>query len=1737
MRTTRQVSILSCALPLLLLAACEDVGTELDGGVMPRTAEPGAPDLRLAEQALLASADWETVAVFTARVDTEGRTAVTTRAYGTDLPHRIDLTPMHDWIRVLGGEPTGVHLKVHSVHAGAADCALPALPLYEADPRVGCVVLSVVNKTGLDIPTFVLEAFPLKGEDLPSYDAPAGHEVPPSYLNAPIAQAPEDAPGPLWWFDREAPSTIALPLGGGPVAMGWRILAQREVCGNGVDDDGDGRPDENCRDVADGGACVTDLDCASGVCTADTCEADEGRWVTLGVYDLDWEAAKGGTTVLRSVPVEGWPASYLPADVKTVLTTHLIVDQVGLTPAECDLPMATPYDERGVACGAIRTALSTDAFRRTVLLEWIGGAGGPYEQPYQLEAPFDELPNATAGDAPDRAATWLSGQPTRPGGKSHVMSAPLLPVFEGGAGGSARFRVVAYDGPSSGPKEVTAPANPIAPGTDVVFPSACLDDRSRPEGATLSDAPEVYNVVAEFGQILAEIGWTPEYLTNEFVAQSYGEGSAFEYLVELFGVERLSEAFTASVVADMFSDPMEAAERMRQPEEAASWTMLLAPDPSGRFESYWGLRALAEHGALSDRAIEMSPEGQWNTTGPAGDVSFTYYEARVQLRRGADGQPIPGSVRSVPTPRHYVLPRGEYVVRQSQTLLRPYHGPMPGYCAANGARQPTRRGGAPEATRRAHSQPPNDRWGFPSLAFYGWEDVTLDACGSSIQFRQPTVQEPAGSWLAEHQLDDPEFAALPVCATRLRVVGRELKVSLSPLETYQSLMLAASDDVTIRGLRVRGDMDRLRLRHDALVRSPTELSLRWNPWDEGLGWNDMVESPGDPWSGGVRTPLGTANCLTREEFLDDLPAPSGIDVVSNDRVFVPSALRIADSHRVRLENVSSSGGWDGLVIGTNENLSCPGLRRDRDEPKLDAASASMSSGSVDWPDAAEEPVKSTQSFAANLLYSIDVHSMPEEERVGRYPESRWGIPGACDAINCTSTSISVVGGWFRGNGRNSVTYAHARRVALHGVHLYGAASAPQELLRTSPGAGLDAEPDYTRKSPRVRVLDSEGAEHTMVLSAGELNIVGAAIYGNRGTPVAAYSSSGRVDNVRIVDSVLVSSAETERSQFASGASVGLDYYSNLIIDQNGSFTHLWTDGGDGLFVDNTVVTGDDITFGWDVDSARPSYPTLSYVDTERNRRVTTGETAEALEADAREACEEAYDGPSPYPRCLDVMRDSPAFRPAQVQCDDRVFVLQTAQSNLLTTAFDTPWDVYSQRQPLRAVVGNSFTVLPTHQPDAPQTVNLWRGEQHVFNVDVFARNSFAVDTPGGDTTGLQDAVVSLGAPQSPAWASEEPSVDATWPGVTPAEMTFVRPSPGGSWSGNLNTEADWAAFACTENDDDYGPGILRLGEPFWSAENAAVRTAPVPSPVTHACINGLRRDRILGGCGDSERCGARESCVDDVCRPECDDSDDCPEPYQVCSGSGYCVGECISDRECDPGEACVAGDCIASSYCDGPGDDRCRIGGDACSVDEDGGDSCSVGDQCIAGRCEPACVTDAECGPDAVCHEGMCVRACDSRFDCAGDLTCIGGACVEAGEFCESAADCPIGMSCYGGGRCIALENLCPAENFVPDGDFTGDAEAVLWDERPGGENCWTDLEALAVRQSGSTSVAELYSERRTHLEGIASAHDGWWFPLAEMDRLGGSGVELDTLRPWLGDRDTVHPDFRVEFCGDAPRE
>lgn len=164
------------------------------------------------------------------------------------------------------------------------------------------------------------------------------------------------------------------------------------------------------------------------------------------------------------------------------------------------------------------------------------------------------------------------------------------------------------------------------------------------------------------------------------------------------------------------------------------------------------------------------------------------------------------------------------------------------------------------------------------------------------------------------------------------------------------------------------------------------------------------------------------------------------------------------------------------------------------------------------------------------------------------------------------------------------------------------------------------------------------------------------------------------------------------------------------------------------------------------------------------------------------------------------------------------------------------------------------------------------------------------------------------------------------------------------------------------------------------------------------------------------------------------DPEDCATPLLICDNA--CVdpevdeGHCgVCGNECELGDQCVEGECIAScadcdpfsEVCDA-GQCVCRAGLEFCGeeclplysdADNCGacGEGCIDGELCIDGEClAEACPAD-EC--DGICTDfgfdplncGACGRAC------LGDELCIDSAC-RAFEVIEGCGECPCPEQC-----------------------------------------------------------------------------------------------------------------------------
>ena len=1414
-----------------------------------------------------------------------------TRVQADDLPHDIVLDPMHDWIELLEGDPHGLHLTVQSTGMGANRCGLPDWPMYSTPP-VGCAVVTVANKTGLDVPGFVLEAFALKDDVLDTYDAPAGHMLAADTLLGPIAHSPGASPGPLWWIDPAAPTTVAFPVRDGVVRMGWRVLAQREACENGLDDDADGRVDEGCRAVPDGGSCALDLDCASGICRDLVCEENIGFWETLGVYALDWHTAKSSRPMLRSLPRELWPAGYIAAEPKEVVTTILGVARVADTPAKCDVPNAPPFTDDGVVCATLSPGVSTDAQRAPLFVEWIGGHSAvPAPEGLQQYQSFASLPAGESGGRPVQGHHWFAGVPRLRGGKSHVFPSPLTLNLLGSARGSAQFRVVRFVPATGSQKDVEVVANEIPPGPDTVVQDACLIDAA--------ERPDVYDVWREFDQILDEIGWTASYLTNEFVAQAYGESSPFEYLELAFSAAELERVFGAAFAASVdgsFTESMDerpelVREWLAESERSVLWARLLAPDPTGERDSYWGLRAVAEHGALSNRAIDQVDVGCFLTSMGTSDESFERY-ATCPARAGrtvapsapcdpaTSFEPMPGSSYDIgaacggppewvddsptecgdpdpasdlgayvciPEQRTYVLPHGTYVVRHERSAVvnRPYHGPMPGYCESVSsmsqddrielpARNAERleRGDVPLAEYlNAVVTPPNARWGWPQLTFYGWNNVALEACGSSLTFELATARLGPEFSVPEEVAISEGDVWVPVCIDQIKVTRAEslppnADVRLNPGVSYNSLAVLGSDDIAISNLRLAGDLGRVRFRYSGTGGGEPGL---YHPAEDGV-WNDFegrseqpygeiaprcLESGGDG-EEGIDASLAAYFALVDVDGAQRTALRHGGELfteysLTNNRVRMDPVLTVSDGSRIALNRVSTRNGWEGMQLGDNNATPfCPG-------PSGKVANQAVS-GNVVVDDAGTvdgSRINLAQPINGGLVpaFVYDIHTMPAMHNAGRYPRHRFSVPGICGALNCPVLELHVRGGWQSAHARNAVNVGNVRRALFDGTTFWAAGEGAEPGFRlTAPNAGIDFEPANTRNNIRVPLPSGSAA----VLKAGQLNFVGVRVFRNRGLPISVYSGWGRVEDVRFIDSYLAAEEEARTPGILNAMSFGTDFVGNVILGGNDERTTLWADGASGVFEDNWVFAEGELTFGG---NSACTTETLVVRDgpfpgTWESRPEASDENPYArsfalMLDDHDAACGGEYRGDSPYGRCRDVHACDPGPRGAVVEIAGEWVALDEKAVAFVRPAVDVDWATSYADTQVRAVRGNHFEIRPMLDASLPEgNANRWTGDVVQFNADIVADNDVCFRDDGGladDAAG--ELSIRVSAPAAP-WAVTGNDWQRGWTGgamgcaAPTVEQPHVEFGPPLEYAG-ADSEEDalsmilWATGECT----------------------------------------------------------------------------------------------------------------------------------------------------------------------------------------------------------------------------------------------------------------------------------------------------------------------------------------------------
>lgn len=289
------------------------------------------------------------------------------------------------------------------------------------------------------------------------------------------------------------------------------------------------------------------------------------------------------------------------------------------------------------------------------------------------------------------------------------------------------------------------------------------------------------------------------------------------------------------------------------------------------------------------------------------------------------------------------------------------------------------------------------------------------------------------------------------------------------------------------------------------------------------------------------------------------------------------------------------------------------------------------------------------------------------------------------------------------------------------------------------------------------------------------------------------------------------------------------------------------------------------------------------------------------------------------------------------------------------------------------------------------------------------------------------------------------------------------------------------------------------------------------------CVDTRRDRENCGECGNS--CDAGYVCNAGTCSLSCPDGlvkcgDTCVDPTtsrEYCGATAGCGedGQGSAGESCDPGEVCSAGTCAlscqaglveCSGTCIDPERNREHCGAtEGCG--QDGGTAgvaCNPGEICIAGECVVSCPgslivcddtcvnpnTDRNyCGATEGCGDG----AGDAGEVCADGEICVGGTCVlscpsslvACGGTCvdpESNPDyCGASGNCQGpnAGAACAADQACVAgvcRDLVTVYGYCRKYAGAIWcgyDDLEAGRSCTEICEHAGLVLSDDTSVVQ----------------------------------------------------------------
>ncbi len=196
--------------------------------------------------------------------------------------------------------------------------------------------------------------------------------------------------------------------------------------------------------------------------------------------------------------------------------------------------------------------------------------------------------------------------------------------------------------------------------------------------------------------------------------------------------------------------------------------------------------------------------------------------------------------------------------------------------------------------------------------------------------------------------------------------------------------------------------------------------------------------------------------------------------------------------------------------------------------------------------------------------------------------------------------------------------------------------------------------------------------------------------------------------------------------------------------------------------------------------------------------------------------------------------------------------------------------------------------------------------------------------------------------------------------------------------------------------------------------------APISKQCGSTCLSAATEGDYYctgtGACGTSTNnvpCANSYACVtvpDDKCKTSCGVDSDC-QPGNICSG-GACVAcgaqnqACCTGSECNSNLSCLSGSC------------QCGAVGQVCC----GGSTCNAGGLCSGGSCvacggtNQPCCAGSSCGSNLTCSGGLC-QCGYQNTPCCGGTSCVAG-----NEVCVGGTSCKfcgtIGNPCCSGNAC-----------------------------------------------------------------------------------------------------------------------